>query len=939
MSMRYYIALLLLSAVFASSPGEARVKEQDTIKSLEDKTVEVRPGKIVLDSSELARESYRDFLDLVSDDPELRAEAMRRLGDLELEASETEQLTQNIEAIDSSGFDNAVELYQTLLKAYPDYRRNDTVLYQLARAYEIGGRTDEALNVLNELMARFPGTELVDEVQFRRGEMLFLRKSYNDAELAYQDVVKYGEGSRFYEQSLYKLGWSQFKLGWYEDSLTPFFELLDGKIGNTEVGEGDTRLATLSRADRELVEDAFRVLSIGFSYMQGAESIDSFLAQREMPAYSYVIYSNLGDLYLEQERFQDAAETYEAFVNQDPYHPKAPVLQVRVIEAYKQGGFPSLVLDGKRGFVERYGMDGPFWARNPREQNEAVVGHLKSNLTDLAQYYHAEAQRDGKKSDYQQAANWYRKYLAYFPGEADTANTNFLLAEILFESEEYSDAVVEYERTAYDYPPHEKSAEAGYAALLAYREQENLLQDGTVKTAWHQAFLDSGLKFADTYPAHPESGTVLTSIAEDLFAQNQFDLAIAVGQNVVGKQPPVKPELARTAWTVIAHSQFEIGNFADAESAYYSLRNFTPADDPVANGEINDRIASSIYKQGEQARDNGDLELAVTNFRRLGVAVPDSEFRETAEYDAAAVLITMMAWDRASVVLEEFRRDYPDSRYADDVTQKLAVTYLGSGMAAQAAGEFERIAGAPSSDDDTRREALWKASELYEQNGLVADEQRVLNTIVARYPNPIAESIEARARLLEIAEESGNERERVARLEELVQVDATAGVQRSDRTRYLAATASLQLAEPVRQRFEVVKLTQPLADSLKLKKDLMEDVINAYTAAADYGIAEVTTAATYRLGEVYEQFSRDLMASDRPTNLEADALEQYEILLEEQAFPFEEKSIDLYKANTDRAADGVYDEWVKKSFNRLAGLMPARYAKKERGEDVVTALY
>ena len=62
------------------------------------------------------------------------------------------------------------------------------------------------------------------------------------------------------------------------------------------------------------------------------------------------------------------------------------------------------------------------------------------------------------------------------------------------------------------------------------------------------------------------------------------------------------------------------------------------------------------------------------------------------------------------------------------------------------------------------------------------------------------------------------------------------------------------------------------------------------------------------------------------------------LLLEEQAFPFEEKAIDLYKANTNRAADGIYDDWVKKSFNRLAGLMPARYAKKERSEDVVTAL-
>ena len=119
----------------------------------------------------------------------------------------------------------------------------------------------------------------------------------------------------------------------------------------------------------------------------------------------------------------------------------------------------------------------------------------------------------------------------------------------------------------------------------------------------------------------------------------------------------------------------------------------------------------------------------------------------------------------------------------------------------------------------------------------------------------------------------------------------------------------------------------------------MEDVIEAYTSASDYGVAEVTTAATFRLGEVYEQFSSDLMASDRPRELAADALEQYEILLEEQAYPFEEKAIDLYKANTDRAADGVYDEWVRNSFERLAGLMPARYAKKERSEDVVTALY
>jgi hypothetical protein len=80
------------------------------------------------------------------------------------------------------------------------------------------------------------------------------------------------------------------------------------------------------------------------------------------------------------------------------------------------------------------------------------------------------------------------------------------------------------------------------------------------------------------------------------------------------------------------------------------------------------------------------------------------------------------------------------------------------------------------------------------------------------------------------------------------------------------------------------------------------------------------------------------MESERPAELDEAALEQYDLLLEEQVFPFEEKAIDLYKANTNRAADGVYDEWVIRSFGKLAELMPARYAKLERSENVITAL-
>ena len=75
--------------------------------------------------------------------------------------------------------------------------------------------------------------------------------------------------------------------------------------------------------------------------------------------------------------------------------------------------------------------------------------------------------------------------------------------------------------------------------------------------------------------------------------------------------------------------------------------------------------------------------------------------------------------------------------------------------------------------------------------------------------------------------------------------------------------------------------------------------------------------------------SRDLIKSERPKDLDELALEQYDLLLEEQATPFEEKAIQIHQANAQRTTKGIYDQWVKRSFEELAKLMPARYKKSE----------
>jgi tetratricopeptide (TPR) repeat protein len=73
-----------------------------------------------------------------------------------------------------------------------------------------------------------------------------------------------------------------------------------------------------------------------------------------------------------------------------------------------------------------------------------------------------------------------------------------------------------------------------------------------------------------------------------------------------------------------------------------------------------------------------------------------------------------------------------------------------------------------------------------------------------------------------------------------------------------------------------------------------------------------------------------LMGSQRPKKLSKAEREQYDVMLEEQAFPFEEKAMELHELNAHRSAQGVYDEWVRASYQALAQLRPARYAKAER---------
>src|SRR5271155_5344939 len=528
----------VLAAALLAFPGHAADKNPPTIKDLEQQQVDVNtePPKNI--DANKTMDSYRRFLDLNAGDAALRAEALRRLGDLNLESSESERIERELITNEGLRATEAIDLYSALLKAYPKYERNDSVLYQLARAYELNAQPDKGLASLDRLVAQYPNSRFIDEAQFRRGEILFTDKAYPKAQAAYEAVIKVGSSSAFYNQSLYKHGWSLFKQGENERSLDSFAGVLDSELVAKNDPNKLIEIDTLTRANRELVEDTFRVMSITYSYLDGPKTIDEFIKRHKPRPYSYLMYARLGDLYMEKERYTDAADSYRAFVSQDRNNEKAPLLEMQAIEAYSKGGFPQLVLQGKREFVQNYSFGTPYWQGRDPKNEPKVVAVLQTNLKDVAQYYHAQAQRTKDVADYQEAAKWYRSYLRSWPDDPNSAVTNYLLADTLFESRQYLDAAQEYESTAYHYGNNEKAAAAGYAAIIAYGKQEETLS-GEPKASLHLKTIDSSLKFAKEFPAHPESAQVLTRAATELYAAKDYLRATSAAEALLAKQPQV----------------------------------------------------------------------------------------------------------------------------------------------------------------------------------------------------------------------------------------------------------------------------------------------------------------------------------------------------------------------------------------------------------------
>jgi tetratricopeptide (TPR) repeat protein len=899
---------------FMGKKDEARVKDtgRDDIASLIANLPEVQ-----LPTAVAARPTQTDVMDAyervyglipnVSDNHSVG----KRLADLKMTVGEDLDI-----AGEENPYASAVDLYESLL-LNAEGEGKDEILYQLARAHDVDGQTDQAVDYMNRLIAEYPESKFIVEARFRRAEIAFSREAYRDANRDYGFVVGRGDSTPYLLNASYMQGWSQFKLSELDDGLASFFSVIDMLV--PEDAE------ELPATDRELLNDSFRVVTLALGYLDGPDTLAEQMAALGKPHWQYLAYETLADDYLNDERYLDSVATWQKFIEENSLDGRAPSAHIGMIETLTRADFPTEIRPKKEEFVRRYGVFSEFWVVHEQGVRDSYQATLKEYLGELAQIAHGEAQQSDKQVDYLAAAGWYEELVTTFPDDPATAEYVFLLGEVYTEAREHGKAVAAYQRVVRDYSDFERAHEAGYAAILGYDELVSSSPADELEL-WKRLKIDAQIEFALLFPDDERAPAVQTAAANSLFGLEQYQQAVDLAQNLLIMWPDVAAEHRKTALLILGHGWFELSDFVTAESAYHELLGLELEDDEQS--KVEERLLAAVFKQGEASEAAGAPDDAIYHYLRLGELDHNAELAIQGHFDAIAVIEAEGRTGQAAELLADFRRRYPAHELGRETSKRLADMYERTEDWSGAAAEYVELAHS-AEESDVRRQSAYRAAELYLKLGDVPNALEYFQNYANTYMEPMDLRLEAIQHLDEIYQRNGDPDKRRFWLGKKIEVYRAMGSNPTPRATYLAAEAEFVFAEDERVRFDAARLSHPLAESLKRKQTVLKRTVKAFERVADYQVAEFSTASTFHIADVYTALSKEIMSSDRPNGLSELELEQYEILLEEQAFPFEEQAIGLHEINMRRSWDGVYDDWVKKSFAELGRLMPARFDKHE----------
>jgi hypothetical protein len=719
------------------------------------------------------------------------------------------------------------------------------------------------------------------------------------------------------------LGWSQFKQGpsaWERAGKT-FLLVLDEFLPTPE------SLANVPESTVDTIDDTFRVLALMAARRDGANTLLAWLDEAPARHWEYLLFDRLADYYAVKGQFAESVAVNEAFVRHAPNHSENPAFMAQIVEVWALAGSADQVWNAKADYVAMFGMSQVYAGLD--ESERIRWQEFSRQLADF-HYHQAEiAARGGTNRDARDAFSQAAVFYEALAEKADATGEILRLAgDARLQAGDYALALADFQLAAYQAEGYAEANDAGWAAVVLLRDGVDGIKQNSDFSPDLASLSTESARFASRFGEDLRLPGLMADLAGRWLSAGDNERALNYATQAISNEHASGPE-QYASWLVIAKARQRQDEFGLAERAWthaLALAESNQAGAISTNEKalVRQQLATTIYRQGEQAAASGKAGISVDHFKRISTVLPGSDIAIKGRFDAANTLLNASEFVAAIGELKAFRDDFPEHSLTTGISDKLVYAYIESDQPLAAASELLNAAATTTDPWQVRL----RAAALFHEAG--ATEQR--NRLYVDYLNtqPVASSAEQHIQLQTMRQrlvESGNNE--VVLRETLVAVEL-ASQWHSEQTLSWAARGALALGARAAASFTSIELVQPLAVSLDRKQSALETARNYFLDAESLGGEAIRSESLFRRAELYRMLARDLMASTVPGDLNELEAMQYQILLEEEAFPFEEKAIQLHSENHQRIASQGYDAWIGKSLSVLAELNPGRYSRSVR---------
>jgi len=875
----------------------------------------------------------------------------------------------------------AINIFRHLVLKFQRYPQKDQALLKLGEAL-LHIKHRHAVLYFKEIIKKYPKSNILGKAYLFIGDYFFYNKNYIKSIKFYKKLFN-NKKNRVYHLALYKSAWSLYlaKTKSVHKSHLNLEEAINKLKKVISVADGSLSERNHYNLRRRAIDDLVmiwaekkdtRAAKLYFTRIKEKKSFDNMLER-------------LGYIYEKGNENRKSIVVYKRLLLNSDVRKNNPEIHMKIVDIYLKINNVNGILYELREIRKLYLTEDGKWYRYYKNDKNLInnfSNKIESYHYQIASTYHHTGLKKKKKKSLHAAAEIYQGYIDRFMAGDHIVAVYYNLATLEFRFRRFESAseyfiLASQGKTKETEKFRRQAAESAVKAVALLRKRQRGTSTEKQKnpdqplSKVEQLYIKALDNFISIYPEAPSSYSYQFDVAEALYQKEKYEESFSRFNKII-KNRPTSIQSKKSIRIILKYFIKNEKWIQLIEKCKYFIENLQITEEKFKKF-LDDSLKYSLFKYGEFLESNGKFEKAAEEFERFQNNFQKDDMSGLASYKSILNYYKIGRFQKALRLTEDvFLIHYSRSKYGTDVVMNAAKTNETLGRF-EVAAKYYLFFGEHYIKDKRSPVAFYQAANLYEtmreyssfvmslekftqmyaQNTLypkvlmrlaegymkINDYESAVKSYEKFYltfrKDRLEDSLFARAKIADImltklAHRYSDEGHKI--LQALI-------LELKNNKKLIARRARQAVSKNL---FYLLKsdfnqyMQMQFQDTFEIDKQIAErkgefaQLIKKYQSIVPIGSDVYAVAVFYRIGEIYEHFANALQLVPVPSNLSEIEKNELKNSIEQQIFPFREKSDKFFREAYSRAARlESLSEWSQKAFRKMSEIDPNNFSDLE----------